>query len=74
MTLRLRNEEELLASVEEDDRQRFYEEALVPFKLRGYVEYAEKRTAWSDLAVIVKTALAMFSGRAPPPTRNEIER
>ena len=74
VTLRLRNEEELLAAVDEDDRRRFYEETLVPFKLRGYVEYAERRTAWSDLAVIWQTVLAIVSGSAPAPTREEIER
>ncbi len=56
------------------DRQRFYEKALVPFKLGEYAEYADKNTAWSDFIVIWQTILAIVSGSAPPPTREEIER
>ncbi len=37
-TLRLRDEESLLASVE-GDREAYYRETLQPLKLRGYVEY-----------------------------------
>lgn len=73
VTLRLRNEEELLASVE-GDRLRFYEDVLVPYKLAGYAEYLESRTAWSDLIVIGRTLLAIvLPGRAVPPSCEEIE-
>lgn len=73
VTLRLRNEEELLAGVE-GDRRRFYEEALLPFKLRGYAAYLERRTAWSDLAVLGRTLLLIvWPGLATMPSREEIE-
>lgn len=72
VTLRLRDEEALLAEVETDDRPRFYVEVLVPYKLRGTLEYLERRTAWSDLAVIARTLAAIV--RPPcPPSRAEIE-
>ena len=71
-TLRTRNEEELLAGVE-GDRRRFYREVLLPFKLRGYAEYLERRTAWSDLAVIARTAAVIVRpSLADPPTPEEI--
>src|SRR5262249_51232581 len=38
LTLRLRNEEELMSKVE-GDRERFYLEILQPFKLKGYLDY-----------------------------------
>src|SRR5262249_50998579 len=43
MTLRLRNEESLLAEVE-GDRERFYLERLLPFKLDGYISYLRARS------------------------------
>lgn len=73
VTLRLRNEEELLAGVE-GDRLRYYEEVLQPFKLRGYAEYLDRRTAWSDLAILAQTVLViMRPGTVRPPSREEIE-
>jgi lipopolysaccharide/colanic/teichoic acid biosynthesis glycosyltransferase len=73
VALRLRDEESLLAQIEDDDRQRFYAQVLVPYKLLGHLEYLERRTAWSDLAVLGRTLLAIV--RAPrPPSREEIER
>jgi lipopolysaccharide/colanic/teichoic acid biosynthesis glycosyltransferase len=48
MTLRLRNEEALLVEVE-GDRERFYLEALLPFKLEGYLNYLQARSWRSDL-------------------------
>jgi lipopolysaccharide/colanic/teichoic acid biosynthesis glycosyltransferase len=57
VTLALKDEEALLASVA-GDRERFYRETLQPYKLRGYVEYLEMRSAWTDLGVIAKTVLA----------------
>ncbi len=73
-TLRTRNEEELLAGVE-GDRLRFYRETLLPFKLRGYAEYLERRTAWSDLAVIARTAAVIVRpSLADPPSLEEIQR
>jgi len=71
VTIRLRNEEQLLATVSEPER--FYLEVLQPYKLMGYVDYLNNRTWWKDLKVILKTAIAVIaSSKAPPPTIEEI--
>ncbi len=57
VALALKDEEAILAAVT-GDRERFYRETLQPFKLRGYVAYLSRRTAWTDLGVIVRTVLA----------------
>lgn len=67
VTLRFRNEDELLASVEED-RDAFYRGKVIPFKLRGYLEYQSTRSPGSDLAVLLRTVVAILipgSTRAP---------
>jgi lipopolysaccharide/colanic/teichoic acid biosynthesis glycosyltransferase len=72
MTLRLRNEESLMAEVR-GDRERFYIETLQPFKLNGYLEYLKNRNGWSDIKVIFETALAvLLPHKAPLPTMEEI--
>ena len=72
MTLRLRNEEELLSTVP-GDREMFYRETLQPFKLRGYAEYLQRRSWWKDVKVMGKTGLAVIlPAKAPPPTVEEI--
>ncbi|MEZ0227794.1 MAG: sugar transferase [Planctomycetota bacterium] len=73
VTLSLRNEETLLASIT-GDREEFYARVLLPYKLDGYVRYIRARTAASDVRVILATILAVLSpGRARAPTRAEIE-
>jgi len=59
VTLTLRDEESVLAAVV-GDRDRFYREVLQPYKLEGYVTYQRRRTPWSDLGVLVRTALAVL--------------
>lgn len=72
VTLRLRNEEALLAEVQ-GDREQFYLEALQPYKLRGYIEYLSERSWWGDVKVLWKTCVAVvLPGKAPPPTIKEI--
>jgi lipopolysaccharide/colanic/teichoic acid biosynthesis glycosyltransferase len=72
MTLRLRNEEVLLASVT-GDRERYYIEKLQPYKLQGYKDYFENRGFWSDIRVLWKTIVAVIlPGSSPPPTQPEI--
>jgi len=72
MTLRLRNEESLLSQVQ-DSREKFYREALQPYKLNGYVNYLENRSSIVDLKVLLKTGLVVISPeKAPPPTVKEI--
>src|SRR6266545_6648202 len=51
LTLRLRNEEELLAKVK-GDRERFYLATLQPFKLRGYLEYLQRRSWQNDMRIL----------------------
>jgi len=58
VTLRLRDEEALLAGV--DDPESFYRERLLPWKLRGYVDYLERRSWATDLGVLGATALAIL--------------
>jgi len=73
MTLQLRNEEALLAEVE-GDRERFYLEALLPFKLGGYLGYLQARSWRSDLKVLCRTIFAVaFPSKAPLPTLEEIQ-
>jgi lipopolysaccharide/colanic/teichoic acid biosynthesis glycosyltransferase len=63
VTLRLRDEEALLAGV--DDPERFYRERLLPWKLRGYADYLERRSWATDLGVLGATALAVLRLRRP---------
>jgi lipopolysaccharide/colanic/teichoic acid biosynthesis glycosyltransferase len=58
VTLRLRDEEALLASTE--DAEVFYRERLLPWKLRGYLDYLERRSWVTDLGVLGATALAVL--------------
>lgn len=72
VTLRLRNEEELLAAVN-GDRERFYREELLIWKLKGYADYLDHRSWSTDLGVIAKTALAvMMPGLTRPPSLAEV--
>ena len=73
MTLRLRNEEALLVEVE-GDRERFYLETLLPFKLEGYLNYLQARSWRSDLKVLWQTIVVVaFPYKAPLPTLEEIQ-
>ncbi len=73
VTLRLRNEEALLAGVA-GDREHYYRHILQPFKLAGYIDYLKTRSALGDLRLIWQTILAVIDpARVPPPTREEIE-
>jgi len=74
VTLFLRNEEELMASVK-GDRHRFYETHLQPLKLRGYVQYLESRSPGRDLRVLSRSVISvLFSSRKAPPTLEEFSR
>ena len=71
VTLRLRNEESLLASV--GDKERFYREVLQPFKLRGYVAFVRGKSWRSDIRIIVQTLRAIvLPNTAVPPTAAEM--
>jgi lipopolysaccharide/colanic/teichoic acid biosynthesis glycosyltransferase len=72
VTLELRNEEELLAQVFED-RENFYAEKLLPYKLQGYRSYSQYRSFRSDIGVLWRTAIAVIAPRtSQPPTIAEI--
>src|SRR5215467_1503349 len=58
MTLRLRNEEALLVEVE-GDRERFYLETLLPFKLEAYHDYLQGRSWRSDLKFLWQNIVAV---------------
>ena len=74
VTLTLRNEEELLASVE-GNPESFYRDVLQPYKLRGYADYLERRTWWTDLQVLWRTAVAIVRPpRVPLPSIADLTR
>jgi lipopolysaccharide/colanic/teichoic acid biosynthesis glycosyltransferase len=62
VTLRLRNEEELLAEVT-SDAESYYVEQLQPSKLNGYVAYLEERNWLSDIKVLLSTVGAVVVPR-----------
>jgi lipopolysaccharide/colanic/teichoic acid biosynthesis glycosyltransferase len=65
VTLRLRNEEKLMAGVK-GDREDFYLRTLQPFKLAGYLVYLKQRTWWSDILIIFRTLICvLFPQRVP---------
>ncbi len=66
VTLRLADEERLIAAAG-GDAEEFYIGQLLPFKLRGYLEYQEHRTLWQDVRVLAATAAALVGWRWYPP-------
>ncbi|HSE23482.1 MAG TPA: sugar transferase, partial [Pyrinomonadaceae bacterium] len=67
VTVRLRNEETLIASAR-NDTERFYLEVLLPYKLRGYLAYQSTRTWQSDMKIIALTLLAvLYPGKVTAP-------
>ena len=67
VTLRLRNEGQLLDKVE-GDTEEYYLNELLPAKLKGYVAYLESRNWRSDVFVLIRTVAAIVL----PPDINEI--
>ncbi len=57
VTLRLRNEEDLLAGVV--DRERFYREILQPYKLEGYLQFVRNKSLRADIGTIGRTLKAI---------------
>ena len=73
VTLKLRNEEVLLAQVK-GDREEYYLKVLQPYKLCGYLNYLSNRTSWTDLKILLQTTIAIvFPRTAPLPSSAEIE-
>jgi lipopolysaccharide/colanic/teichoic acid biosynthesis glycosyltransferase len=74
VTLRLRDEEALLADVRAD-YEHFYIQSLQPFKLQSYVDYLHQRSWWSDTKVLCRTLLVVVFPGIPTQTRaNEVSR
>ena len=72
ITLTLRNEQALLASISQG-HENFYRQILQPYKLRGYVGYQRVRDWKSDLRILVKTLVTVFvSPKATPLTADQI--
>jgi len=61
VTLRLRNEEELLAGIK-IDTESYYVNQLQPLKLKGYLAYLEERTWRTDLDVLGQTIVKIVTG------------
>lgn len=59
VTLSLRDEELLLAQVK-DDYEYFYVERLQAFKLRGYIDYLQNRSCWTDFKILCRTFLVVL--------------
>ncbi len=73
VTLRLRNESELLANVP-GNKMRFYLDKLLPYKLYGYIDFIKNRTLITDLYILFRSALAiLWPPASPPPSIEEIE-
>jgi len=67
VTLRLRNEEALLADVK-GNYESFYIHNLQPLKLQGYIDYLLSRSSWSDIRVLCRTLLVIVWPRVNPQT------
>lgn len=63
VTLRLRNEETLLAEMGAHDHEAFYKEVLQPYKLKSGILYLDQRTVKSDIKVLILTVLAIVAPR-----------
>lgn len=71
VTLRLRNEEAMLATVE--DKESFYREVVQPYKIHGYLEYLKIKSLKTDLKIIAQTLkVILFPRTAPPPLLEKV--
>ncbi len=52
-----------LAGSTDDERDTFYREHLLPFKLRTAIDYLERRSAISDLSLMLRTVATILFGR-----------
>lgn len=62
VTLRLRNEEALLAGID-GDLESYYVNELQPAKLRGYLDYLQNRSARGDLRLLWQTLVEVLRNR-----------
>ncbi len=72
VTLRLRNEEELLAQV--IDKERYYREVVQPYKLRGYANFIRDKSWKTDIRIIGRTLKAVVLPQTvKPPSKEEMQ-
>jgi lipopolysaccharide/colanic/teichoic acid biosynthesis glycosyltransferase len=72
VTLRLRNEEQLLARVV--DKERYYREVIQPYKLRGYVNFIRYKSWKTDIRIIGRTLKAVVNPTSvKPPSKEELK-
>jgi lipopolysaccharide/colanic/teichoic acid biosynthesis glycosyltransferase len=72
VTLRLRNEEHLLAQV--IDKERYYREVVQPYKLRGYLKFIREKSWKTDIRIIGRTLKAIaLPQTAEPPSKEEMQ-
>lgn len=72
VTLELRNEEDLLAKV--DDKEKFYRTVLQPYKLNGYVKFVSQKSFGSDIKIILQTLKAVvLRNSVKSPTFEELK-
>ena len=67
VTLEFRNEENLLAGVE--DKLKFYREVIQPYKLEGYADYLKKKCLKNDLKIVARTFMVVLFPRTAPPLK-----
>ena len=72
VTLRLRNEEQLLAQV--IDKERYYREVVQPYKLRGYANFIRDKSWKTDVRIIGRTLKAVVLPQTvKPPSKEEMQ-
>ena len=72
VTLRLRNEEHLLAQVV--DKERYYREVIQPYKLRGYLNFVRYKSWKTDIRIIGRTGRAvLFPTTVKAPSKDELQ-
>jgi lipopolysaccharide/colanic/teichoic acid biosynthesis glycosyltransferase len=72
VTLRLRNEEHLLAQV--IDKERYYREVVQPYKLRGYLNFIRHKTWKTDIRIVARTLRAVvFPQSVQQPSKEELQ-
>lgn len=72
VTLRLRNEEQLLAQV--IDKERYYREVIQPYKLRGYSNFVRDKSWKTDIRIIGRTLKVVFFPKSvKAPSKEELQ-
>ncbi len=72
VTLRLRNEEELLAQVA--DKEKYYREVIQPYKLRGYANFIRDKSWKTDIRIVARTLKAVvLPTSVKPPSKEEMQ-